>query len=618
MLSVREIRPVSRCVSVCSSVLVVALALVVAVQGARAQEPEPVVSGTLGPGAVLASPDGKRLYVANEDAHQLAVVDPEAGDVLQSIPLPASPSGMALAPDGKRLYVTCAAPESSIAVIDTASFERVRTFAGGHTARGPTLSPDGKRLYVCNQFNDNVSVFDLPSGKELASVAVTRQPVAAAASPDGYWILVANHLPLMPALSPLVRAEVTVIDARTFETKSILLPDGAINLQDVCISPDGKFAFVSHVLGNHFLVTSQVGQGWISTSSLSVIDLEKMAFDSNALLDDFDRGAANPWGVHFADGGKTVCVVHSGTHEMSVIDIATMLKEIRYFHENHGPMGGDNPMGESRRRVKLPGKGPRGITVIGSTAYVTEYFSDTLAAVDLEAVDADYQPRRIYLGPKPFISDARRGEMVFHDATLCFEHWQSCATCHPQGRADALNWDLMNDSVGTPKNTKSLLYAHRTPPAMATGIRASAEVAVRAGFEHILFVYGEHEKEARAVDTYLRSLRPVPSPYLVDERLSPRAERGKRLFESDEVGCAACHPAPLYTDMQKYRVKKTYSYDHDEIDTPTLIEAWRTAPYLYDGRYITVRDVLVEGEHGDIDGLTEQQIDELVEFVLSL
>jgi YVTN family beta-propeller protein len=595
------------------------LGCVLSVQGTRAQKAEAVVSDTLGPSAILASRDGKNLYVANEDANQLAVIDPREGRVIHRVPLPASPSGMVLSPDGTRLYVTCAAPNSSIAVINTSSLRKAQTFAAGHTACGPALSPDGKRLYICNRFNNNVSVLDSSSGKKLASVAVIRQPVDAAATPDGRWIVVANHLPLMPAISPLVRAEVTIIDANTFETKSILLPDGSINLQEISISPDGKLAYISHTIGNHSLVTSQVTLGWMSTSSLSVIDLEKMAFDSNSLLDDFDRGAANPWGIHLVDQGKTVCVVHSGTHEMSIIDTTPMLKEIRYFRESLGPMGGDNPITEFRRRVKLPGRGPRGIELIGSKAYVTEYFSDTIAVIDLKAAqEEDYQPQTIHLGPKPFISEERRGEMLFHDATLCYQHWQSCATCHSQGRSDALNWDLMNDSVGTFKNTKSLLYAHRTPPSMATGIRASAEVAVRAGIEHILFVYEDFEQEALAIDTYLKSLRPTPSPHLANGRLNAKAQRGKRVFESDKAGCAKCHPAPLYTDMRKHPVKTTVSYDHDEIDTPTLIEVWRTPPYLYDGRYTNIRDVLVKGEHGGVDGLTARQIDYLVEFVLSL
>ena len=60
----------------------------------------------------------------------------------------------------------------------------------------------------------------------------------------------------------------------------------------------------------------------------------------------------------------------------------------------------------------------------------------------------------------------------------------------------------------------------------------------------------------------------------------------------------------------------------ERLDTPTLVEIWRTAPYLHDGRYATIKDLLVEGRHGlrrgRSDDLNEQEIDDLVEFVLSL
>ena len=52
-------------------------------------------------------------------------------------------------------------------------------------------------------------------------------------------------------------------------------------------------------------------------------------------------------------------------------------------------------------------------------------------------------------------------------------------------RPDALNWDLLNDGIGNPKNTLSLLLSHQTPPVMITGVRASAEDAVRAGIKYI-------------------------------------------------------------------------------------------------------------------------------------
>jgi len=127
--------------------------------------------------------------------------------------------------------------------------------------------------------------------------------------------------------------------------------------------------------------------------------------------------------------------------------------------------------------------------------------------------------------------------LLFNDARICFQNWQSCASCHPDGRADGLNWDLLNDGTGNPKQTKSLLFSHKTPPSMITGIRSNAETAVRAGLRHILFSE-QPEETAAAMDTYLRSLKPVPSPYLRNGKLSEAAKRGKKLLKRPAAGNA--------------------------------------------------------------------------------
>jgi cytochrome c peroxidase len=212
--------------------------------------------------------------------------------------------------------------------------------------------------------------------------------------------------------------------------------------------------------------------------------------------------------------------------------------------------------------------------------------------------------------------------MLFHDATICYQQWQSCASCHPDGRVDALTWDLLNDGVGNPKSTKSLLLSHQTPPSMAKGVRASAETAVRSGLVHILFAQRPDE-EAAAMDTYLRALDPVPSPHLVEGRLSAAARRGRRLFESPQIGCSRCHPKPLYTDLRSHDVgTRTPLEQNARFDTPTLIEVWRTAPYLHDGRYTTIKQLLTEGRHGLAGSrgrnVSDKQIDDLVAFVVSL
>jgi len=246
------------------------------------------------------------------------------------------------------------------------------------------------------------------------------------------------------------------------------------------------------------------------------------------------------------------------------------------------------------------------------------YFSDTLDCVDVQA-GPEPVASRVALGPKPVMTEQRQGELYFQDARLSFQQWLSCATCHPDARTDGLNWDLLNDGLGNPKDTKSMLLAHETPPMMISGGRADAETAVRAAYRRIQFAIVS-ETKATAVDAYLKSLEPTPSPYLVDGRLSESARRGKALFESDRLGCATCHPGPLYTDLKMHDVNSRGQYDRrDTWDTPTLVECWRTGPYLHDGRYATMKQVFAEGNHGEArDKLTDAEIDDLTEFVLSL
>ena len=558
-------------------------------------------------------------------AHQVAWVRLPGGNVTRRVAVPAEPTGIVLTPDGTNLIVTCAAPKSTVAVLDALSGDLVRAIPAGHTALSPAVSPDGKRIYVCNRFDHDVSVIDLAAGREVARVRAVREPIAAALTPDGRALLVANHLPNTRADMAFegdVAPVVTVVDTRTHETTAIELLHGANGLRDLCVSPDGNRAFVTHLLSNFEKSPFRVDMGWINVNVVSIIDLQKRKVISTIGLDENHLGSGNPFGVTCTPDGKRVCVGLSGTHELCVIDSADLLGE--FAHRTMRPMMAVWPiylsLGETLwRRKKLPGKGPRGLAAAGSKVYVAEYFSDTVSVIDLQTSGAA-AVGSIALGPSPRMTERRRGELLFHDATICYQQWQSCASCHPDGRVDGLNWDLMNDGAGNPKNTKSMLLAHRTPPSMAEGVRESAELAVRAGIKHILFA-DRPEREAAAIDAYLKSLRPVPSPHLVDGRLSPAARRGRKLFQSRPVGCHRCHPGPLFTDLKTHKIGRRNLHERSRrFDTPTLVEVWRTAPYLHHGRYTTLKGLLVEGRHGlsGSHALSEQEIDDLVEFVLSL
>jgi cytochrome c peroxidase len=112
----------------------------------------------------------------------------------------------------------------------------------------------------------------------------------------------------------------------------------------------------------------------------------------------------------------------------------------------------------------------------------------------------------------------------------------------------------------------------------------------------------------------------VPSPYLDEGGLNKAAKRGRKLFE--KAGCVQCHPEPLFTNLRTYNVGSGLGrHLETAFDTPTLVENWRTAPFLYDGRAATVKEVVTifnPGDtHGRTSGLSEKEIDDLVEYVLS-
>ena len=93
--------------------------------------------------------------------------------------------------------------------------------------------------------------------------------------------------------------------------------------------------------------------------------------------------------------------------------------------------------------------------------------------------------------------------------------------------------------------------SHATPPVMITGVRTDAAQAVRKKIRFQMFAV-RPEKDALALDAYLKSLKPVASPYLVKGKLSESAKRGKKLFHTAK--CSSCHSGPMYTDMKLHDV----------------------------------------------------------------
>jgi YVTN family beta-propeller protein len=547
----------------------------------------------------------------------LAALDIATETVIQQHGLEHAPSGLCFSADGAQLFVTAGAEQGMVLEIDSRSGQALRRLSAGHTPLSPVHRPDGSTLYVCNRFSHDVSAIDLESGRTRVRIPVPREPIAAAITPDGTTLVVANHLPSGAANGTYTGAAVSLIDTATEGvTASIVLPNGSSGLRGICVSPDGRHGYATHILGRYGLPATHLDRGWVNTNALSIIDLEAGTRLGTVLLDDVDLGAANPWGVVCTPDGTRLCVAHSGTHEISVIERLAMHEKLDGAADASSDL---TFLVGIRRRVRLVGNGPRGLAISGQRVLAAMYFTNAVDVVELEPAPRDLA-RSIALGPERTQGPARRGERLFHDAEICFQGWHTCASCHPDGRSDGLNWDLLNDGVGNPKNAKSLVLSHDTPPAMITGVRDGALSAVRSGIRHIHFAVASDD-DAEDIVEYLRTLQPVVSPYAVEGRGGKVAQRGKAVF--DRAGCSLCHPPPLYTDLNSYDVGTGTGRDAGRpFDTPTLVEVWRTAPYLGDGRAATLREAIAIHDAllraPDEPPLAGDELDDLTGFVLTL
>jgi len=619
-----------------------------------------LLSDLLGVEQLAITSDKNILAVTCRLDRSLLILEALSLKELRKVKLPAPPSGVAITPDGKSAWVTCEAPRSPVCEVELATGKIKRQLTAGHWANAPVVTPDGKTLYVCNRFNNDVTVFDLTTGKELRRIPVKREPVAAAITPDGKTLIVCN-LQSTDASDLLdVAADVSLIDTATSELTNIRLLNGSTSIRGVCLSPDGKYAYATHLLNRYRIPTAQLERGWVSTNAFAIIDLEKKKLDTSVLLDDVDLGAANPRGIACSDDGKKLVVSQAGTHELSVIDRNVLHKKLDPLPNKpadqtsalttdykEGVPNNLSFLTGMRERIRLEGKGPRNLVIRNDKAIVTEHFSDTIAKVALTPqklrVETSYLIQQIN-SDYSNLPSARLGEMYFNDAELCFQRWVSCATCHPDGRAQALNWDLLNDGIGNPKNSRSMLHVVETPPCNITGVRENARLTIEKSIRHLQFTGRDDAIEP--IHEYCRQLKAVPSPYLTPEgKLSKLAQDGKKVFE--KAKCGRCHiPEKYFQDGKLHNVKsRGVLAKKGEFNTPTLNEVWRSAPYGHDGHYTTIKEWLGDpiqkqkpqhlgyapsvtkpdprgrhgqkGKNGEVT-LTNKEIDALVEYVLSL
>ena len=585
--------------------------------------PDPGMTVTAGdyfsPQATAVSADGKWLFVGgttDESIYQYSTADNTLKKVYE-VGAPVNTLTVA----GDKLYAGVGKLGGKLLVLSP-DLEVQGSVTVGHTPNDIVVS--GNTAYVANRFSCTISVVDLASMTETKEIEVSREPMAMALV--GTDLYVACHLPEDQAMADSVSSRINVIDtANGTVSKSIALCNGSVNVKDVAATPDGKTLYVSHTIGRYTYPTTQLDGGWIYTNAISVIDTETKTTPYAFLLDNLEYGAGNPWGLAMDDEGKNLYVAISGSSELMKVDL-NMLNNlvarvgksdpnVRFKEDivNYIPFAE-----QAKTRIELKGEGVRSLSYAGGKVYCAQYFSGDIAVVSV-ADGKMKQSATMTPGKQPEANAIRLGETLWYDSTICYQNWQSCASCHPDGRADGLNWDNLNDGVGVTKQAKSMLYSLRTPPVMVTGIRPDGETAIAAGLKYICF-NADTEGIVENITAYLMAMLPEQSPYLNDDgTLTESATHGKQLFS--DYGCIACHPAPLYTDMLYHTsmdLESDPSWEYRDMDTSSLVEIWRTYPWGYIGGHTDMVEYVKTSVAASGKTISDQDAIDLANFVLSI
>ncbi|NDV57311.1 c-type cytochrome [Bacteroides sp. 519] len=573
------------------------------------------------PDKMFVDSNNEKLYVANRSENELIRLKTDLHTIEGKVKFKSPVTDMDTDANG-HLWIVCDGYNGELCELETSGLKIISQTKIGNSPSSVVYNSLSNSLWITQRFKNRINEIN-PQTKEIISTfEVGREPVDMISFASDSLLLVVNNMPEMSSLSFPLAAQLSVVDILSKRvSKRIMLPNGSTDVKAVAASHDGSYAYITHLLARYQLPTNQVDRGWMSTNALSIVDLQKRELITTVLLDTPQKGSANPWGVTVSIDNKFIIVAASGVDELVAIDRIALHNRLRsaqngQFETPSTQKWDDIPNDAGflhgiSNYIPTEGKGARTVVSMNKKIYVANYFTGEI--VEIQINSGEKTVNRPY-GVALSSTTQGKGNMYFHDATLGFQGWQSCATCHPNdARADGLNWDNLNDGMGNPKNTKTLLLSHKTAPSMITGIRKNAEVAVRAGFKHILFAE-PNEEVCSAMDEYLKSLSPEPSPYLKNGKLTETAQKGKITFNNH---CAFCHSGAYYTDLKQYDVPWTNGASKGvKMDVPALNESWRTAPYLYDGRAYTMREMLEI--HGPNVSMSDEELDELAEYILSL
>ena len=587
-----------------------------------------------GPVALVLDQSEKRLFVSCEGTDEIIEIDTREHQVVRRLTTGARPHGLALDRDGRVLFVALRG-EDRVAVLDLESGEEQGSIAVGGGPCGLAIDPAGRSLVVANSGSDDVSLIDVERRRETVRLSAGREPFAVTISPDGLRAYVANRLARVHSASEAPEAELTVVQLEHRRVEQRLPLESAHLSEGVVAARQAGLALVSLSRVRNLLPITQVAQGWVMTSGLGLVRPSDGTLRQFP-LDEVNRFFADPSGVALDERTERVFVASGGGNCVSVVDLAK-LQQLAREDDQPSPGRFADHLGISSEYVlaRIPvGPNPRALRLSadGKQLYVAERLGDAVAIFDTQSYELI---ERISLGGPGHQSAQRRGELVFHNASITFQGQFSCRSCHPDGHVDGLTYDFAIDGMGRNLlDNRSLQGLAGTAPFKWNGKNQDLHEQCGPRFAKVLTMADPFpEEDLDDLVAFIESLPPAPGQLGPDGRLTTAQLRGRQIFERkvDFDGaeipagrrCSTCHTPPLYTNRLPTRVASLAPTDTvEEFDTPHLAGIGSSAPYLHDGRARTLEEIWTvhgkDNRHGQTDDLSKTQLNDLVQFLRSL
>ena len=506
-------------------------------------------------GLLAYDPTAKVAYVANRFSNNIAVVKVGEGklELGSTIATPVEPFGIALSPDMKTVMVTTIADRALVAYDASSGKEKWRT-ALGREPRGLAVSPDGTRALVAYLQTGTVDQIDLLETHT------------------------AEHVALSTATAPRRCRHCGGSDGESFARAAFAV---TFMGDHEAVVPFQRETPVQIASGGN---AGSYGGGFEPpvTHQLAFLGLDRdRTMQTTATIAQHQPRALAWDGVHDA-----LYVAGMGTDSILQIKNASQVT-----------------IAEGVSASLTSGKdrcGPDGVAITAD-GNVLVWCSFTRNVEHVDFIDAKGQlaaAAKINAGVQLVASKLgdkqHEGMVLFHSAqpAISQQGALACATCHPDGREDGLSWKIETNTLQTPLLAGRVAGTH---PYKWDGGDKDLTTSLATTMKR-LGGFGLDKTQTANLSAYLEAL---PAPH-TPTRAPDMVARGKKLFDSAEVGCRSCHDGAMYQDATTHKFTGSTL---PMADTPSLIGLAASAPYFHDGSAATLEALL--RDRGAVHGMAE-------------